>query len=89
MSMPCARTQLDEDGKYLSHDRKVYAPAGDSSATAAVGPMSCPPRHHEAMRMPVAEDYVALVGSQSAVTGAFARPAHHQAERAGVLLSRS
>jgi hypothetical protein len=47
-------------GKYLAHDRKVYAPAGDSSATAAVGPMSCPARHNEAMRMPVAENYVVL-----------------------------
>jgi hypothetical protein len=53
-------TQQDEDGKYLSHDRKVYAPAGYSSVTAAVGPMSCPARHNEVMRMPVAENYVVL-----------------------------
>jgi CheY-like chemotaxis protein len=40
----------------------VYAPAGDSSATAAVGPMSCPARHNGVMRVLVAEDHVALAG---------------------------
>ena len=54
--------QRDEDAKYSSHDRKVYAPAGFNSVSAAVGPISCPQPRNGARRAPVAEDHVALAG---------------------------
>jgi len=44
------------------YDRKVYAPAGDTSVTPAVGPMSYPPSYNGARRVPVAEDNVLLPG---------------------------
>jgi hypothetical protein len=45
-----------------SYDRKVYAPAGFNSVSAAVGPMSCPQPRNGARRVLVAEDHVALAG---------------------------
>src|SRR5262249_61849446 len=44
------------------YDRKVYTPAGDTSVTPAVGPMSSPPSYNGARRVPVAEDDVLLAG---------------------------
>ena len=44
------------------YDRKVYTPAGDTSVTPAVGPMSSPPSYNGARRVPVAEDNVLLAG---------------------------
>ena len=46
----------DEEGKYPSHDRKIYAPAGFNSVAAAVGPMSCPLSHNGARLVLVAEE---------------------------------
>jgi hypothetical protein len=39
-----------ESSKWMTahYDRKVYTPAGDTSATAAVGPMSYPPSYNSA-----------------------------------------
>src|SRR5262249_24229559 len=56
------------------YDRKVYTPAGDTSVTPAVGPMSSPPSYNGARRARGAEDRLLLRGGLAEGLGDLGRP---------------